>query len=60
MGDLQNYPLGLNTNQWKSEVYVVPKRDEKTSSWKRAEEHRINKPSQKLRKNRIIIIIVTY
>jgi hypothetical protein len=49
-GDFQNYPL--NTNQWESEVKVVPKRDEKTSSWKSVEEYRIKKPNQLLRKKK--------
>jgi hypothetical protein len=34
----------LNTNQWENEIEVIPKRDGKTSSWKRVEEYRINKP----------------
>jgi hypothetical protein len=50
MTDYQN--CHLNTDQWENEVQVIPKRDGKTSSWKRVEEYRINKPSQQLKKKK--------
>jgi hypothetical protein len=34
----------LNTNQWENEIEVIPERDGETSSWKRVEEYRLNKP----------------
>jgi hypothetical protein len=42
-----------------SEV-VIPKRDGKTSSWKRVEEYRINKPSQQFKKNKNFISYVLF
>jgi hypothetical protein len=37
-----------------NEVEVVPRRDGKTSSWKRIEEYRVNKPSQQFKKKKIM------
>jgi hypothetical protein len=37
--------LNLNTNQRENETEGVPKRDEKRSSWRKAEEHGLNEPN---------------
>jgi hypothetical protein len=34
-----------NINQWENEIQDVPNRDVKTSSWKKVEEYRLNKPN---------------
>jgi hypothetical protein len=44
MRDCQN--KDLITNQWQNEVEATTKGDGDTSSWKRIEEYRINKPRQ--------------
>jgi cell fate (sporulation/competence/biofilm development) regulator YmcA (YheA/YmcA/DUF963 family) len=49
--------LELNTNQWENEVDVVPKINGNTSSWKRLEEYRINKPSQQFKINKKKILV---
>jgi hypothetical protein len=36
----------------KNEIEVIAERNGKFSSWKRVEEHRINKPSQQFKKKR--------
>jgi hypothetical protein len=55
MGYYQN--LHLNSNQWEKEVEVVPETDEKSSSYKKVEEYRINEPSQQFKKKAYLFII---
>jgi hypothetical protein len=45
-----SFKIRTYTNQRESEVKVEPRRDGRTSSWKRVEIYRINKPSQHFRK----------
>jgi hypothetical protein len=49
--------LPLNTDQWETEVAVGARRDGKTSSWKRDEECRINKPRLQFNKKKKIEIL---
>jgi hypothetical protein len=52
MTDYQNWHL--NTNEWENNIQSIPKRDGKTSSWKRAKNTRLKNLINKIKRRFIL------